>query len=317
MTIGRIGNNHLTRKLLFNVRNQQDQQEKLFEQISSNKRLHRPSDDPVGVSQAMSLRDQSQRLDEYENQISSAQTWSTVSNVALDNSNSTWKRVNEIAISAADGTKTEADRAGMAEELEQLLSHLVQTANSTHNGRYVFGGSHTDRPPFTTESNAQSGRITGVFYQGDNAERALKTKDEGRVIINELGSNAGDPDKAGIYIDSNTGLNMFQTVIELRDKLLANDIIGISGSGGIIEEIESGTSSLVTAQVRIGGIQERLDLDRNRHLAQSTEVQQSLSTVEDADIAQLILELNNVQNTYEAALAAGGRLLQTGLLNYI
>lgn len=313
----RVGNNQLTSRILFNIQQQLSKQEKLFEQISSNKKLHRPSDDPVATSQAMKLRDQLQRIEEYEIQVSNAQVWTNITNVALDNSNNTWKRVNEIAISSADGTKTAADRAGMAEELEQLLNHLVQTANTTHGGRYIFGGSKTDRPPFVAETNANSGRITGVFYEGDNQSRSLKTKDSGTISVNQLGSNAGDPDKAGIYIDNRTNLNMFNTLIDLRDKLLANDTIGISGSGGIIEEIEAGARSVITAQVRIGGAQEVLDLDKNRLLAQSTEVQQFLSEVEDADIAQLILELNNVQNTYEAALAVGGRLLQTGLLNFI
>ena len=317
MSLGRVGNNQLTRNILYHIQDQLGQQEKLFEQISSNKRLHRPSDDPVAVSKAMKLRDQLSRIEEYETQAASAQTWSNVTNAALDNANETWKRVNEISISAADGTKTAADRAGMAEELEQLLNHLVQITNTTHGGRYIFGGSQTDAPAFSAETDANTGRITGVFYQGDNATREVKTKDNASIGINQLGSNAGDPDKAGVFIDSRNGMNMFDTLIDLRDKLLANDTIGISGSGGIIEEIETGARSITTAQVRIGGTQQVLDLDRNRLLAQSTEVQQFLSEVEDADIAQLILELNNVQNTYEAALAAGGRLMQTGLLNFI
>lgn len=315
--VARIGNSQIIKNLQNNIRKQFGLQEDLFEQISSNKKIHKPSDDPVATSQLLKLKDQTQRLEEYEKQISSAQVWTNVSSAALDNTNSTWKRVNEIAISAADGTKSSADRAGMAEELEQLLNHLVQTANTTHGGRYVFGGSKTDSPPFVAENNAETGRISGVFYQGDSAVREVKTKDAGNTAINQLGSNAGNPDKSGVYIDSRTGLNMFETVIDLRDKLLANDIVGISGSDGLIEDIEVGSQSIITAQVRIGGTQEVLDLDKNRLLSQSAEVQQFLSEVEDADIAQLILKLTEVQNTYEAGLAAGGRLLQTGLLNYI
>lgn len=317
MSIGRVGNNQLTQRILYNIQNQLGEQERLFEQISSNKRIHSPSDDPVAASKSMKLRDQLSRIEEYENHVNGAQVWTNITNVALDNTNDTWKRVNEIAISAADGTKTAADRAGMAEELEQLLNHLVQTANTTHGGRYIFGGSKTNQPPFTIETNANTGRITGVYYQGDNHLRQVKTKDQGTLQVNQLGSNAGDPDKPGVFVDSRNNMDMFKTMVELRDKLLANDTVGISGSGGVIEDIETGARSIITAQVRIGGTQEVLDLDRNRLLAQSSEVQQFLSEVEDADIAQLILELNNVQNTYEAALAAGGRLLQTGLLNFI
>lgn len=317
MSIGRVGNNQLTRKLLANVNDQLKLQEKLFEQISTNKRILKPSDDPLGTSKSMGIRDQINRSDEYSSVISSAEVWTNISNSALDSATDSWRRVNEIAISAADGTKSAADRAGMAEELEQLLGHLVSIGNSTHAGRYVFGGSQTDSAPFSTETDASTGRITGVYYGGNSDLREIKTRDHGTTEISVLGSNAGNPDEKGAFIDSNEGVNIFETVINLRDKLLANDTVGISGSGGIIEGIETAGRSITAAQVRLGGAQEALLLDRNHLIEQSSNLEQSLADIEDADVAELILELNNVQNVYEAALAAGGRLLQTGLVNFI
>ena len=317
MSIGRVGNNQLTRELLGNIRGQMTHQERLFEQISSSKKILRPSDDPIGTGKSMNLNGQLQRLEEYETAISSAEVWTNVSAVALDSAVSTWKRVNELGIAAADGTKTAADRAGMAEELEQLLSGMVQISNTTHGGRYIFGGSQTDQPAFSAESDPHTGRVTGVFYQGNDAERKVKTSDHSSQKLNVLGSNAGNPDAKGTFVDSNTNVDLFKTMIELRDKLLNNDTIGISGSGGVLEKIEAGALSLTSAEVRLGGTQQILQLDRNRVIEQSTNTEQFLAEIEDADIAKLILELNNVQNTYEAALAAGGRLLQTGLINYI
>jgi flagellar hook-associated protein 3 FlgL len=225
--------------------------------------------------------------------------------------------VSEIAISSADGTKTAEDRAGMAEELEQLLQHLVQVGNTTQGGRYIFSGGKTDTPAFRGETDANTGRITGVFYDGDSSVREVKTKDGGTVKLNTLGSNAGNPDKRGTFIDNNQDVNTFDTMIRLRDKLLANDIIGISGSGGIIEEIDTSARNIAAAQTSLGGSQEILTLDKNRIIEDTATFDQHLSDVEDADTVKLILELNNVQNVYEAALAAGGRLLQTGLLNFI
>ncbi len=317
MAIGRVGNNQMTNNLLHNIQQQLQVQERLFEQISSNKRILKPSDDPIGTSQALGLKDQLTRYQEYENTISSANVWTNITATALDSTVNTWRRINELGISAADGTKTAADRAGMAEELEQLLQHIVQTANSSHGGRYIFSGSKTDTPAFQSEVDPNNGRVTKVFFQGDSTVRRVKTNDHGSTGLNVVGSNAGDPDAAGVFIDSNQGVDVFATVIELRDKLLNNDTIGLSGAGGVLEDIEKASRNLVAAEVRLGGTQEVLELDRNRTIEQSANVEQFLADVEDADIAKLILELNNVQNVYEAALAAGGRMLQTGLLNYI
>lgn len=317
MSIGRVGNNQLVRKILFNIQSQLSKQEDLFEQISSNKRILRPSSDPFGANKSMSSRDHLERNREYEDIIDVSEIWANITSSALDNTIETWKRVNEVALSAADGTKTSADRVAMAEELEQLLEHLIQIANTTNGNRFIFSGSKTNTPPFLTEKDSNTGRVTGVFYQGDTFIRKVKSKDDGLTPINVLGSTAGNPESKGAFVDTATDTDVFKIIVELRDKLLNNDIVGISGTGGYLQKIQTAADNLISAQVQIGGTQERLDLDRNRIIQQNADIQAFLSEVEDADVAQLILELNNVQNVYEAALASGGRLIQSGLLNFI
>ncbi|MFT4552141.1 MAG: flagellar hook-associated protein 3 FlgL [Chlamydiales bacterium] len=315
--VGRVANNQLVRKILYNIRTQLTNQEDIFEQISSNKRILRPSSDPFGVSKSLSSRDQLQRNGEYEDIINVGEIWTNITAAALDNSVETWKRVNEIALSAADGTKTQADRVAMSEELEQLLEHFIQISNTTNGNRFIFGGTKTDNPPFRAEKNANTGRITGVFYEGDSFSRNVKTKDESSTTVSIIGSNGGDPSKKGAFVDTNTDTDSFKILIQLRDKLLNNDITGISGAGGVLSKIETAASNLTSSQVRLGGTQERLDLDRNRIIQENSDIQQFLSEIEDADVASLILELNNVQNVYEAALASGGRIIQQSLLNFI
>ena len=317
MGISRVGNNQLVRNIQFNIKSQLDKQSTLFEQISSNKRILSPSDDPVGTSQAMHHRDQLVQNNEFTDVIETANLWTNITTTALDDAVNTWKRVNELGIAASDGTKSEADRIAMAEELEQLLQHLVQIGNTTNGQRFVFGGSKTNAPPFDVEKDPNTGRVTGVFYQGDQFKRMVKTKNFGDTQVNALGSNSGDPNSRGAFVDSTSETNSFETLIKLRDKLLDNDIIGLSGTGGLLKKVEDVGYNLVTAQVMVGGTQERLELDRNRVIQENADIKQFLSEVEDADIAALILELNNAQNVYDAALAAGGRLIQTGLLNYI
>ncbi|SCA62595.1 hypothetical protein SCG7109_AB_00530 [Chlamydiales bacterium SCGC AG-110-M15] len=317
MGIGHIGNNRLMKNVLFNVQKQLSQQADLFEQISSNKRILDPSSDPLGTSQSMSLRDQSVRNTEYDDVINTSELWTNISATSLDNALETWKRVNEITITAVDGTKTAADRIAMAEELEQLLQHMVQVGNTTNGQRFIFGGSVTQTPPFSTETDAATGRITGVYYQGNSFNQQVKSSDSGRTQVNVVGSNAGDPTVKGAFVDTTTNTDAFKIMVEIRDKLLSNDIIGISGPSGYLEKIETAGLNLTEAQVNLGGAQERQDLDRNRIIEQTSDIQEFLSEIEDADVAELILELNNVQNVYEAALAAGGRIMQTGLLNYI
>ncbi|SCA64375.1 Uncharacterized protein AB751O23_BF_00060 [Chlamydiales bacterium SCGC AB-751-O23] len=317
MGMGRIGNNQLTQKILTQLSSQLKKQERLFEQISSNRKITKVSDDPIAANRIMSLTESLDRNSQYESVAAGADVWTNITNASLDDAISTWERVNEIAISGADGSKNAIDRVGMAEELEQLLQHLIQIGNTTLGGKSIFAGAKTNATAFRFETDANTGRVTGVYFQGDSHVRTVKTKDSGSVEFSISGSNAGNLDSKGSFIDTNSGINSFETIISLRDKLLNNDISGITGNGGIIEEISTVSQSFNSSQVRLGGAQEVIDLDKSRLLNENSELEQYLSREQDADVAQLIMELNNVQNVYEAALASGGRIMQLTLLNYI
>ena len=155
MGIGRIGNNQLTQKILSQLNSQLKQQQRLFEQISSNKKITKVSDDPVAANRIMSLRETLERNSQYESVASGADVWTNITNAALDDAISTWERVNEIAISGADGSKNAVDRVGMAEELEQLLQHLIQIGNTTLGGKSIFSGAQTDVSAFRFPAKCQ------------------------------------------------------------------------------------------------------------------------------------------------------------------
>ncbi|MDF2549560.1 MAG: flagellar hook-associated protein 3 [Chlamydiales bacterium] len=317
MKVSRTTNQKTLRTLTNNIHDQLQKQQRIFAEVSANKKILKPSDDPVGASQVLRLKKESARLFTYQRIGKEGQTWAHVTGSAIDNAVSTWKRVSEIAISAADSTKSEYDRHGMAEEVDQLLQHFVQVANTSHSGQYIFGGGQTQNMPFSIQTDPHTNRITSVYYQGDNQLKLVKSQLNNTVSVNALGSNAGDPNQQGTFIDSNAQIDTFKTLISLRDKLYQNDIIGISNQGGLIEQVELSAKNLISAQVRIGGNEEALNLDINRSGEQNSEVDALLNDVEMVDTAKRILELNDYQNTYEASLAIGGRIQQKSLLNFI
>ena len=262
MSISPLGKGQLTTNIINDIRRQLSDQQTLLEQISSSKRLSRPSDDPSAVADAMNIRSKIARNEQYEKTIDTANLWTNITVTALDSSIDVWRRVNEIAIMASDGTKNANDLNNLATELDQILQYMVQISNTQANGSYVFGGSNTKTPPFRIETDP-SGKIIGVHYDGNNSLRQLKTNDMGNITINSLGSNACNPNHSGTFIDTNHGTNAFNTIIQLRDQLQNNNIIGISGQDGIIRDIEKISSGLINAQVKIGTAQEVLQLEQN------------------------------------------------------
>lgn len=84
-----------------------------------------------------------------------------------------------------------------------------------------------------------------------------------------------------------------------------------------ITEMQKYLDDANLALTKVGNRGLRLDLVENRLLNQKTAFTELQSSNEDADIAELAVQLSSAQLTYNASLAATGKLLQTTLLNYI
>ena len=84
-----------------------------------------------------------------------------------------------------------------------------------------------------------------------------------------------------------------------------------------ITEMQGYLDTVNMAYTTVGNRSLRLTLVENRLGNQQTAFETLTSENEDADIADLAVQLSSAELTYDAALAATGKLLQTSLMNYI
>ena len=96
----------------------------------------------------------------------------------------------------------------------------------------------------------------------------------------------------------------------MKDMIQRNFENGITEMQGYLDTVNM-------AYTTIGNRSLRLELIENRLGNQQTAFETLTSENEDADIADLAVQLSSAELTYDAALAATGKLLQTSLMNYI
>jgi flagellar hook-associated protein 3 FlgL len=118
-------------------------------QAASQKKVNRPSDDPVGMTRILSYRDNLNAIDQYKTNISMAEGWLNLADNMLVQTNTVVTRVKELAEQAATGTLSAANRSEVASEVRQLFSQLVGMANTQFDGKSIFAGHKTDTNPFT------------------------------------------------------------------------------------------------------------------------------------------------------------------------
>ncbi|MCX5905964.1 MAG: flagellar hook-associated protein FlgL, partial [Deltaproteobacteria bacterium] len=151
------------------------------EQISSSKRINRPSDDPIGITHTLNLKEILAQIGQYETNIKHGQSWLQSSESAVQSVEDLTVRAKEVANQMATGTYTASDRQNSAKEVQNILQQLVQLGNTQVNGRYIFSGdkdktaaysldlsihdavaASTNNPAYTGTATS-SGTYTGLY----------------------------------------------------------------------------------------------------------------------------------------------------------
>ncbi|MBT8136186.1 MAG: flagellar hook-associated protein FlgL [Gammaproteobacteria bacterium] len=178
---GRISTQALYLQSLASMLNQQAALARTQQQVGTGRRFATAADDPVAASRELDLNRSLGRLAQLKQNISVANHRLGLEDNALAEVTDTLQRVRELAVLANSDTN-EGSRDVIVEELNQLLGHLVQTANASDGeGGYLFSGFSADGQPFVRDN-------TVVQYRGDQGQRFLQIGPERRVADSDSGA---------------------------------------------------------------------------------------------------------------------------------
>jgi flagellar hook-associated protein 3 FlgL len=103
---------------------------KLNSQISSAKRINKPSDDPLGLSSVLTNRTELNMFDQYEKSINYATGWLNRMESLVQDTDDLLARASEIAVQQASATASADTRKGAAEEIKQIRSMLLMPSTA-------------------------------------------------------------------------------------------------------------------------------------------------------------------------------------------
>jgi flagellar hook-associated protein 3 FlgL len=126
----------------------------VMNQVSTQKRIQRPSDDSVGTWQALRLRSGISSNDQYQRNISDGTGWLSVSDASLNTGNDVIQGIRQLGMQASNDTYGATERKGIQMEVRQLLEQMVTISNTNYNGRYIFSGNQTQIPPYDVQMGA-------------------------------------------------------------------------------------------------------------------------------------------------------------------
>ncbi len=136
-------------------------QDKLNNQMATQKKIVRPSDDPVVAIRALRLRTNvSQITQYYEKNVPDANSWLEVTESALTTVSTVVTDMQEQCTKGASEKLTATDRQTILDALTALKDEVYSTGDADYAGRSVFTGYRTESTLRYKESAADKFRIT-------------------------------------------------------------------------------------------------------------------------------------------------------------
>lgn len=168
----RITNNMMLNNSMSNINGNKVNVNNMNNQMASQKKIQRPSENPVIAIRSLRLRSTLSEIDQYyENNIPDAESWMNITETAITNMNSILKNIRDLCVYGAQDSLTPDDRKTILTQLEKLRDQIYAEGNAEYAGRTVFTGYHTNKNlTFLENDKTASYDITQSFGFGDIEE---------------------------------------------------------------------------------------------------------------------------------------------------
>jgi flagellar hook-associated protein 3 FlgL len=280
------------------------------DQMSTGRKINKPSDDPVGISFSMRYRSEISANEQYQKNISSATSWLDNTDTLLGQIGDVMGKVRDLTVQAATGSNPQSALDSIGKEVLQLTQQLTDLGNSQFNGKYVFNGQVTDKAPYDTAiaQDPATGDYTvnaqnSTTDTGDiNVEITTGTVLSVNIPGNQIMGNPGDSD------------NAFTVLQNIMNALKKGDTQGLSN---LLGPLDTRLNTMLQIRSDVGAKSDRVDLTNQRIVDLNTNLQSLQSKTEDVDMAALITNLQTSQNVYQASLAVGSKILPPSLVDFL
>ncbi len=272
------------------------------DKVATGKKVLKASDDPVAAATISFVRDQKVMLDRFATNIDRAQTRLTLTENVVAESVNLLTRAYELGIQAKNDTLTAVDRRAISFEISQIRESMMSLANSKDvNGNYLFAGYRTNVQPFVSN---EAGEVT---FAGDRGVHSVQISDSSRA-------NTG-LDGADVFmrVDIDGTTKPFFDVLTSMERELQGGAI----NNETVAELNACIDHFAVNQTRVGAELNKLDYQKSAMERRVLLMDENLSGLEDADLANLVSELQTMIVSRDAAQRSFVPIGQQSLFDYI
>lgn len=258
--------------------------------VTTGKRVNELSDDPVGITQGLTIKTALANIEQLERNISLGNSWLVASESALSQAQGIVSDLKALSVQMANATQNAAQRASAAQIVDNMLKEIISLANTAVSGRYIFGGTRTDTIPFSSDGT----------YSGNNDAFTIKSDKNTTMAVGSDGSTVFE--------------ELFKTLSTFKAALETNNISGIQNA---MDNLDTDFDTITNKISDVGSKMMRMEVKGRILEDMNLSNTERLSKIEDADIAEAIMNLKSVEFAYQATLVSSAKIMTMSLVDYL
>jgi flagellar hook-associated protein 3 FlgL len=209
----RISTNQLFDRSIDSITRNQGQLSDIQRQLSSGKKLLRPSDDPVGATQVVRLTEDLEKITQYKRNNTLLQNDLEQEEVVFRSMNNALDRARVLMIQSGNGVYDKTDLQAIGNEIASIRDEVFGLMNTQNaNDEYIFAGYQSHTEAFSYDPSA-----TGKKYNfaGDDGFKKIQVADNITIQSNSSGKSVFENVLArlNISVTANVGVTSISSRI--------------------------------------------------------------------------------------------------------
>ncbi|WP_053831641.1 hypothetical protein [Paraclostridium bifermentans] len=308
----RITNSSMIRNHMYDVQQGLQRMDNLNKQLDSQKQINRVSDDPHKAIKIMNLNNEIKYAEKHNQNVEEVVGWMNNTDANLEEFGTLLGDIKNSILKVGNGTYSDEEMKAIQAEMNEKIKALGETLNTTHGGRYMFGGTSVDEPPVLIEE--KDGVVTLTLNPNINAED-LKAEISDGINL--------DYNVSASEIFNKDGKNYLDSINDLSK--LMNDIangVDVEDNkkellGDVKKNIDDFFNHTVDTRTKFGVKVNTAEKIKDLNDENILNMKGVLSLEQDVNYVDKFIELKSAEMVYTASIQVGAKLIQPSILDYL
>lgn len=308
----RITNSSMIRNHMYDVQEGLQRMDNLNRQIDSQKQINRVSDDPHKAIKIMNLNNEIKYAEKHNQNVEEVVGWMNNTDANLEEFGTLLGDIKNSILKVGNGTYSDEEMRAIQAEMNEKIKALGETLNTTHGGRYMFGGTSVDEPPVLIEE--KDGVVTLKLNPNINSEDLKAEISDGinldyNVSASEIFTKDGEN-----YLDSINDLsrimNDIANGVDVEDN--KKELLG-----DVKQNIDDFFNHTVDTRTKFGVKVNTAEKIKDLNDENILNMKGVLSLEQDVNYVDKFIELKSAEMVYNASIQVGAKLIQPSILDYL